>query len=242
MIYKFPYIRMEFIMKKWLIVLCVIACVLMSCDNSTSGSTPNPNPVLVCLGNSLTAGYGATISGEDDKTKSYPAFLQEKLSIQVVNAGVTGDTTAGALARLKKDVLSHNPQIVIIELGANDVSHFVPLTETKENLQNIISMIDNGKRKIYLAKFYTEEVARAMLTTYNIGNYDTQTAFIKQYDDIFDGLVASYNVQLIDTIWDEVWDLHMSDLAHPNAEGYEIMANNYFSVMEPYLRENGFLK
>jgi lysophospholipase L1-like esterase len=222
------------------IIAIITGLFLVGCDNVTTGN--NKDPALVCFGNSLTAGYGATIPGRDDRTKSYPAYLQNKVSIPVINAGKSGDTTSQALARIDTDVLSKNPRIVIIELGANDIFLRVPLNTTGDNLQRIIGLINNGNRKIYIAKFYTEDVAREMAESIGIDDYDQQTLTIDQYDTMFNELALSDNVELIDDIWKGVWGIHMSDTVHPNARGYEIMAENYFNAMKPYLQADNLLK
>jgi lysophospholipase L1-like esterase len=65
---------------------------------------------------------------------------------------------------------------------------------------------------------------------------------INQYDEMFDTLAMSDDVELIDDIWKGVWGIHMSDSVHPNARGYEIMADNYYNAMKPYLQTNNLLK
>jgi acyl-CoA thioesterase-1 len=73
-------------------------------------------------------------------------------------------------------------------------------------------------------------------------NYGLQTILINQYDNMFNTLASSNNIVLIDNIWDNVWGIHMSDSVHPNAAGYEIMADNYFKILQPYLQDNDLLK
>jgi acyl-CoA thioesterase-1 len=218
----------------------IITFSFIGCDNGTTSNSQDKT--LVCLGDSLTAGYGATTPGVDDKSKSYPAYLQDKINIPVVNAGISGNTTLQGLSRVDTDVLVKNPQIVIIELGANDLFQGISITNTQDNLQNIIKKLNNENRKIYLAKFYTDEIARTMANNNGITNYSLQTALINQYDNMFNTLSSSNNVILIDNIWDNVWGIHMSDDVHPDATGYEIMANNYFKILQPYLEANDLLK
>jgi acyl-CoA thioesterase-1 len=222
------------------IIFIITSLYFYGCNNGTINN--DHGTTLVCLGNSLTAGYGATTPSVDNKSKSYPAYLQNKINIPVINAGVSGDTTSQGLSRVNSDVLSENPQIVIIELGANDLFQGIPITTTRKNLQNIIDMVNNGIRKIYIAKFYTETVARSMAVNLGINDYTIQTMLINQYDNMYSTLASSNNVVLIDDIWDGVWGIHMSDNVHPNATGYEIMANNYFKVLQPYLEENNLIK
>jgi acyl-CoA thioesterase-1 len=218
-----------------LIVFLFMSCIPGNRQNINDGFT------LVCLADSLTAGHGATTPGEDNFDKSFPSFLQKKVSIPVINAGVTGNTTIQGLVRVNDDVISRNPKIVVIGLGANDFFQNIPLSTTKENLQNIISMVNNESRKIYLAKFYTEAIAREMITMFDINDYDEQTSINNQYNELFYSLATSNNIELREDIWDGVWGIHMSDHIHPDEHGYKIMAENIFKVLKPYLQENNKL-
>jgi acyl-CoA thioesterase-1 len=240
-----------------------INLLVLGCANSTSGNTDDGtlettcDDIVVCFGNSLTAGYGATTVGEDDATKAYPEYLQDKINMPVINAGKSGDTTKGALSRVKTDVLSKNPKIVIIELGANDLfdiflsqgteinstSIINLINSTKKNLQSIIKLLVKNGRKIYVAKFYTEEVAIELASSRGITNPALQTMMISQYNSIFDALASQENnVEVIEDIWAGVWGINMSDEVHPNGKGYKIMADNYFNAMQPYLQEQGLIK
>jgi acyl-CoA thioesterase-1 len=237
-----------FVMKRFFLypgiagVCLIIGLAVTGCDNGTANRIVHDYTTLVCFGNSLTAGYGATTPGRDDKAKSYPAYLQGKVNIPVVNAGVSGNTTMDALRRINTDVLSKDPLIVIIELGANDLFQMIPLTDTRNNLQAIISILNDGNRKIYIAKFYTEAVAREMANSVGLTDYAVQTALIQQYDTMFKTLALSNNAELIEDIWGGVWSVHMSDIVHPDAQGYEIMADNIYNAIKPYLQSNDLLK
>jgi len=216
--------------REWIAVLLVLFFLFTACVSGTR--VLHEGPTVVCLGNSLTSGHGADIPGVDNFNKSYPAFLQNRINIPVINAGVSGNTTAQGLARVSKDVLSYNPSIVIIELGANDLMQGIDISITRDNLQSIINMVNDGSRKIYLVKFFTEAIAREMMPP------DQAAA----YDNMFNTLAAANNVELINDIWAGVWGIHMSDHIHPNAAGYERMAENYFNALRPFLQANGLLK
>jgi acyl-CoA thioesterase-1 len=213
---------------KLIFVLCVIFSVVFMACATTSGSSADSTSgeeTIVCLGDSMTAGGSATVVGKDDKSKAWPAFLQNKVNIPVINAGVGGDTTAQGLARVKKDVLSKNPRIVIIELAGNDYIQNIPLATTKNNLQKIIDMVNDGRRKIYL------------IPTYPVWN--------TQVEDMFASLVSSNNIERIDDTLADVFGVkeYMSaDDLHPNAKGYEKMADNIFEAIKPYLEANNLLK
>jgi len=216
-------------------IILVLGMAIIGCkDGSTNGddSTNGKKITLVCLGDSLTAGYGATASFEEDKSKSYPAYLEKKDNISVINAGVSGDTTTQALARVDSDVLPEYPEIIIILLGANDFFKNIPFSTTQDNFQQIIEKVDDGNRKIYLAKFYTDAMASLISILGLSGTFS-------QYNDMFNTLVtSSSNIELIEDIWTGVWGVreHMSDPIHPNAKGYEIMADNIYKVVQPYLQ------
>ena len=218
-------------MKKKLTVVVIIIFILTIFLFIKNQLDYDKQLILVCFGNSLSAGHGAIIPKVDDKDNSYPAFLQKKINYNIINAGVTGDTTEQGLARINEDVLSKNPHIVIIELGANDLFQGIPLAETMKNLQSIISLLNNNKRIIYLVKFYNEPIAREWLKMFQIDNNDDQTQIIHQYDDMFDSLIKQNEIILIEGIWEGVWGIHMSDEVHPNASGYEIMAENILKYL-----------
>jgi acyl-CoA thioesterase-1 len=204
------------------ILWVVFSIVFLAC--ATTGGSTSGEETIVCLGDSLTSGASATVVGRDDKSKSWPAFLQNKVNIPVINAGVSGNTTAQGLARVKRDVLSKNPRIVIIFLGGNDYLQNIPLATAKNNLQKIIDMVNDGSRKIYLAKWYLD--------------WNDQSV------NMFDTLASSNNIELTENIWDwgDVWGNISADGHHPNAKGYEIMADNIFKVLKPYLEANNLLK
>ncbi len=88
-------------------------------------------PVVAFLGDSLTAGYTLPAAA------AYPAFLARSLGITAINAGVNGDTTAGGLARLDRDILAYRPRIVVVELGINDHIRRLPAAQSLQNLEEI---------------------------------------------------------------------------------------------------------
>ena len=103
-----------------------------------SGRTPEPPPLdparetVVFLGNSITGGHGLPVE------TTFPLRLGAALGLRVRNAGISGDTTAGALARIERDVLAHRPKLVVVELGANDAFRRVPVETTLDNLRAIV--------------------------------------------------------------------------------------------------------
>jgi acyl-CoA thioesterase-1 len=191
---------------------------------------------IVCLGDSYTTGYGATVVGKEDKSKSWPAFLQNKVNIPVINAGVSGDTTAHGLTRVKKDVLSQNPGIVIIELGGNDFLRKIPMSTIKRNLQKIIDMVNDGERKIYIVMTVKEIL--------NLAVFAPHKSMYQQYEDMVNALALANNIETA-YIGDGVFggkENMSADGFHPNVKGYEIFADQIFNALKPYLEANNLLK
>lgn len=233
--------------------VCLFLTVLLvftSCDSSggrdNDDGSDEENTVVVCLGDSLTAGMSATTLGQDDSGHAYPAYLEEHLNatgdgtFDVINAGVSGDTSAEGSARVNGDVLAEDPDIVIVCLGANDFLGATSfdldgiLGEMRSNLEDIISAVDDGSREIFIAKFYNPDVARALLEYKGITGAATQNMVVSACDAMFEDLVpaSSTNLHLINDIWAGVWGVNMSaDGIHPTAAGYETMAETILEAL-----------
>jgi lysophospholipase L1-like esterase len=235
-------------MKTFIISAIISALLLISCSDGTAGGEEE-NKTIACFGNSLTEGYGGD-------GKSYPHFLAQKVNIPVVNLGKTGisaEEAAGIVKNYRKEFSS--AAIVIIELGANDLLNrafasfilgrdidpgFVE-ESVEKSLETILGYIEglSGERKIYLAKFYNEAVKNDLIAEY--GDIGLSLSY-EEYEKLFARLENKYDVEIIDNIWDGVWgkDNLMFDEIHPNANGYAIMAENYFISMKNFLQSNGF--
>jgi acyl-CoA thioesterase I len=180
--------------------------------------------VLVAFGDSLTAGLG--VSPEE----TYPARLQEKLLLsgyryRVINAGVSGDTTAGGLRRVEW-VLKSKPDVVIVELGANDGLRGLNLTQTRTNLEQIIQRLLAGGAKVVLA---------GMKLPPNYGA-DYTKAFQSMYAD----LAKRYDVQFIPFFLDGVAakaDYNQADGIHPTGAGYAVIVGKMWPILEPLLKK-----
>jgi acyl-CoA thioesterase I len=235
-------------------IILILVLVLAGCEvatpplntppSNTQPSNPQKTGPIVCLGDSLTEGYGASKPSKVDKSNSYPVFLEKKVTIKVINAGITGDTAGDGLARVDKDVLANDPQAVIILLGANNFLKMKPASEAKISLQAIINKVKSEDRKIYLASFIGDaDWEASYIETFPIIITPSIIALLADYKIIYAEL-WSENPSLvqISNIWKGIGKNQMSDPIHPNAEGYGIMAENIFSVMKPYLAENNLLK
>ncbi len=181
-------------------------------------------PVILAFGDSLTAGFGV------DLKDSYPSRLQRLLDekgyhYKVVNAGVSGDTTAGGASRIRW-VLQHEPEIVIIELGANDGLRGLPISEMRKNLGKIISACEKKGAKVLLA---------GMEITPNLG-----AEYSSEFRDSFTLLAEQYKVALIPFFLKDVAarpELTQSDGVHPLTNGYAIVTQTVFQYLEPMLKK-----
>lgn len=167
---------------------------------------------IVCFGDSLTAGTGAP------EGRSYPDRLAELLGEPVVNAGVPGDTTASALDRLQRDVLAHDPRIVCITLGGNDLMRDVPATDAFANLETIVRRLQDRGALVVVGGLELPMLDRG---------------YRRAYDDLCDEL----GCVLVDDVYDGIMGRPelMADRIHPNAAGYQRMAAHFEHALRPYL-------
>lgn len=163
---------------------------------------------IICFGDSLTSGYGAS-DGMD-----YPSQLSRLLGVPVINAGIAGDTTAGALERLSGDVLSRSPRIVMITLGGNDLKNRIPLKVAFGNLKKIVAAIQN-------------QGALVIIGGLNIPVYGSG------FGDGYKEVASETGATLIPNVLDGIMDNRklMSDLIHPNDTGYGLMAKRFYEAI-----------
>lgn len=156
---------------------------------------------IIAFGDSLTAGYGAN-AGED-----YPSDLARLLGREIINAGVSGDTTDSALARLDADVLQHDPRIVIIGLGGNDFLRGEPIATTEANLRNIIKQVQAAGAMVVVLGFDFPSLTASYGRMYKRVASDERCLLIPE---MLHGIIANPALK--------------SDEIHPNAKGYQLMA------------------
>jgi acyl-CoA thioesterase I len=188
--------------------------------NPAAGTAERARPRIVVLGDSLSAGLGLA------ETESYPALLQQKLDAggydwEVVNAGISGDTSAAGLERLDW-TLQGDVRILILELGANDGLRGLSVPEMKRNLATIIERAQQKGIAVLLA---------GMEAPPNFGP-EYAAAFRRVYRD----LAAQYHVTLVPFLLDRVAGiaaLNQRDGIHPNAEGARIVAETVWTPLKP---------
>ena len=233
-------------MKSWL--LAALALTLLSCAPRsdernlsaaasrqppapapvTPTSTPAPpaaagRPRIAVLGDSLTAGLGVA------KAASYPSLLQERLdaaglAFEVVNAGVSGDTSAGGLARLDW-ALDGDVRVLIVALGGNDGLRGLPADELQHNLAQIIERAQTRGITVMLA---------GMEAPPNYGR-----DYIVSFHKVYPALAEHYRVALVPFLLQGVAGndtLNQRDGIHPTAAGARIVADNVWAVLEPIVQ------
>ena len=171
---------------------------------------PPSGETIICFGDSLTSGYGAS-EGMD-----YPARLSRMLGRPVINAGVAGDTTGSALERVQSDVLSHSPRIVLITLGGNDLKNRVPRAEAFENLKQIVEVIQDRGALVIIGGIDLPLFGRGYGRAYQTLAEETGAILIP---DILGGIFGKREL--------------MSDPIHPNDAGYERMARHFLEAIPP---------
>ena len=183
---------------------------------------------IVALGDSLTAGYGLS------RQQAYPALIAEKMraagyEFDVVNAGSSGDTTAGGLRRLPAILRAHHEiDIFIVELGINDVFRGVDLEQIRENLQAIIDQTRARHPNVAVV------VAGMQLPGYSSEEY------VSAFGSMFASLAKKNRATSIPFFLEGVAgdpSLNQWDRVHPNAAGQRVLAENVWRVLEPILRK-----
>jgi len=182
---------------------------------------------IVALGDSLTAGFGLS------RKQAYPALIAEKMrnagyQFEVVNAGSSGDTTAGGLRRLPEILRRKKIDILIIELGINDAFRGVPIDEMRSNLQAIIDQTRARHPGVSII------IAGMQLPL------AASDSYVRAFGQMFGALAEKNRTALIPYLLDGVGgdpELNQPDLVHPNVAGQRIMAENVWRVLEPVLRK-----
>jgi len=180
--------------------------------------------VILFFGDSLTAGYGLSVD------EAFPAVVGQKLNkkgkpTRVVNAGLSGETSAGGLSRI--DWILRQPiDVFVLELGANDGLRGLPVEQTEKNLQAIIDKVKAKYPK-------TKVVIAGMMVPPNMG-----PDYTGKFQKIYPALAKKNNAAFIPFPLEDVAGnekLNLADGIHPNTEGHKIVADNVYRVIDPLM-------
>lgn len=193
--------------------------------NVSSGYMTAEDPkVILCYGNSITAGYGL------DPDYAYPAVLEKIIkekgyNYKVVNAGLSGETSAGGLTRIDW-TLRNQVDIFVLELGGNDGLRGLPLEQTRTNLESIINKVTRKYPEVQI-------VIAGMMVPPNMG-----PEYSKEFTYLFNNLATEKNAILIPFLLENVGgiaELNLPDGIHPNIEGHKIVAQNVYRSIKDIL-------
>lgn len=185
-----------------------------------AGSAGPARPRIVALGDSLTAGLGLPIAA------AYPSLLQQRLDadrldFEIVNAGASGDTSAGGLARLEW-ALQGDVRVLIVALGGNDGLRGLPAEELRRNLAQIIERAQARRIAVILAGMEAPP------------NYGRE--YLVAFHQVYPALAAHYQVALVPFLLQGVAGndaLNQRDGIHPTAAGARVVADNVWAVLKP---------
>ena len=178
------------------------------------------SPSILVLGDSISAGYGLELVEQGWVSLLQKKLIETKRHYSIINASISGETTAGGLSRLNALLSTHKPNIVLLQLGANDGLKGLSLVQMKNNLTEMVRLSQNYGAKVILL---------AMKIPPNYGK-----RYIEQFYAIYPQLAKELTIQLVPFILEDVVlnkDLMQLDGLHPNAKAQSILADK----IEPYL-------
>jgi acyl-CoA thioesterase-1 len=180
------------------------------------------NRILI-VGDSISAGFGLE-SGQEWAALLQKKLQAEQLNYQVVNASISGDTTAGGLARIEKLLAENKPQWVLIELGANDGLRGLSPKEMKKNLAQSISLSQKSGAKVLLLEVKIPP------------NYGKR--YLDEFYAVYPQLSTELSVPFVSSIMEDVAlnkELMQQDLLHPNAQAQPFLLNRIWQTLKPLL-------
>lgn len=191
----------------------------------TNSQTISKAPKIIAFGDSLTAGFGLA------EKESYPYLLQQKLkaegyNYEVINAGVSGETSLGGLERIDWVLEMENVEILILELGANDLLRGLPVAKMKENLNAIIKKAKAKNVQVLLC---------GMLAPPNMGS-----KYQRDYVMTFPNLASEHKVAFLPFILEGIAlnpKLNQGDGIHPNAAGAKVLTETVYDSLQPLLKK-----
>jgi acyl-CoA thioesterase-1 len=202
------------------VILSLLLCIVGFIPPVASATEP---PVLLILGDSLSAGYGM------ERENSWVSLLEARLgergySYRILNSSISGDTSQGGLTRLPRLLERYQPQIVIIELGANDGLRGIDPDVTRENIASMIRQSQANGARVLLAGIKLPP------------NYGS--AYLQQFESIYGDLAKEFDTLLVPFFMDGIAfnpDLLQADNIHPNEKGQPVLLDNVWIILEPAL-------
>lgn len=205
--------------RRFVQISALLAAALTACSKTAPHAALPAGSTILALGDSLTAGYGA------DAEAAYPAVLAGLTGWQIINGGVSGNTSAQALARLPA-LMRRQPQLVLVSIGGNDFLRKVPEADTRSNIRQIVQQIKAaGVPAVLVAVPY----------------FTTGALFGRLSEHpMYEELAAELNVPLFKGAWAEVLGNKKlkSDQIHANAQGYRVFAEKMWA----FLKQQGFAR
>ena len=189
-----------------------------------AANTPETaKPVIVVLGDSISAEYGLP------RDTGWVALMRQRLASEridysVANASISGDTTSGGRARMPELMQRLKPDIVIVELGANDALRGVPLATTEDNLRTIIEQAQQGHAKVVLIGMYVPP------------NYGPD--YTQKFHGLYGQLSQEFHVQLVPFLLAGIADkpdMFQADQMHPNQQAQPVLLDNVWPTLKPLL-------
>jgi acyl-CoA thioesterase-1 len=202
--------------------VCLLLCLVLVLGSPAARADP---PIILVVGDSLSAAYGIRLE------QGWVSLLQRRLEAEgyghrVVNASTSGETTGGALARLPRALERHRPDIVILELGANDGLRGLPIPQVRANFDSMLRLSRSAGSRILLV---------GMRIPPNYG-----PAYTAAFDSMYRELAAANDLPLVPFLLDGVAlddSLMQSDGLHPNAAAQPKLLDTVWPKLQPLLRQ-----
>ncbi len=199
--------------------------VLVVASVSANGEAPAETPVILVFGDSISAGYGLTHVEQGWVALLRTRLKDQEYGYQVINASVSGETTAGGLARLPRALMLHQPKIVILELGGNDGLRALPIAQMRANLARMVDLASAAGAKVLLL---------GMRMPPNYG-----PDFTEQFRSSYSDLARDKRLALVPFLLNDIAlspNLMQADGIHPNELGQPKLLDNVWPSLRPLLR------
>jgi len=191
------------------VLLLITAITLQGCSSEAPLQPLESNATILAFGDSLTYGTGAS------RDKAYPAVLEKITGLKVINAGIPGEVSSSGLARLPSLLSQHNPSLIIICHGGNDILRKMNLMQTRGNIQKMIQLAQTNDTQIMLI---------------GVPEFGIFLETLPMYPE----LARQNNIPIAEDILSEILAKNAlkSDQIHPNANGYQLLAERTVSILK----------